>query len=80
MLTKYPLCIYQNDAMGCSDRIIRSHTTLNSHKFGIPNSICKVYSITHDLMQFRTQIKNNISKTNFSSTAKLICHEADQGA
>ena len=54
MLIKYPLCIYHDDAMCCSDRIIRSHATLNSRKFGIPNSTYKVYSIAHNLMQFRT--------------------------
>ena len=51
-LIKYPLCIHQNDAMGCYDRIIRSHAILNSRKFDIPNDICKVYSIAHGLMQF----------------------------
>ena len=29
-LTKYPLCIHQDDAMGCYDRIIRRHVILNS--------------------------------------------------
>ena len=66
--------------MGCYDRIIRSHAILNSRKFGIPNKICKVYSITHDLMHFKTQINNNISMTSYSSTAELICHGADQGS
>ena len=79
-LTKYPLCIHQYDAMGCYDRIIRSHAILNSRKFGIPNNICKVYIIAHDMMQFKTQINNSISKTSYSSTAKLICHGAGQGA
>ena len=53
-LTKYPLCIHQDDAMGCYDRIIRSHAILNSRKFGIPNNIFKMYSIAHDMMQFKT--------------------------
>ena len=65
--------------MGCYDRIIRSHTILNRRKFGIPNNIYKVYSIAHVLMQFKTQINNNISKTSYSSTAELICHGAGQG-
>ena len=79
-LTKYPLCIHQDDAMGCYDRIIRSHAILNSRKFGIPNNICKVYSIAHGMMEFKTQINNSISKTSYSSTATLICHGAGQGA
>ena len=68
--------------MGCYDRIIRRHviTQLNNRKFGILNNICKVYSIKHDLMQFKTQINNNIFKTSYSSTAELICHGAGQGA
>ena len=79
-LTKYPLCIHQDDAMGCYDRIIRSHAILNSRRFGIPNNICKVYNIEHDMMQFKTQINNSISKTSYSSTANLICHGAGQRA
>ena len=66
--------------MGCYDRIIRSHTILNSRKFGISNTICKVYSIAHDMMQFKTQINNSISKKSYSSTANLICHGTGQGA
>ena len=78
-LTKYPLCLHQDNAMGCYDRIIRSHAILSSRKFGIPDNICKVYSIAYDLMHFKPQINNNISMTSYSSTAELICHEADQG-
>ena len=66
--------------MGCYDRIIRRHAILNSRKFGIPNNICKVSSIAHDLIQFKTQINNNISKKIYSNTAELICHGAGQGA
>ena len=79
-LTKFPLCIHQDDAMGCYARIIRSHAILNSCKFGIPDNICKEYSITHNLMKFRTHINNSISKKSYSSTDKLICHGAVQGA
>ena len=57
-LTKFPLCIHQDDAMGYYGMIIRNHAILNSRKFGIPDNICKVYSIAHNLMQFRTQINN----------------------
>ena len=79
-LTKYPLCIHQDDAMSCYYRIIRSHAILNSRKFGIPDNIFKVYSIAYDMMQFKTQINNNISKTSYSSSAELICHGEGQGA
>ena len=79
-LTKFPLCIHQDDAMGCYDRIIRSHAILNSRKFGIPDNICKVYSIAYNLMQSKTQINNSVSKTSYSSTNKLKCHGVGQGA
>ena len=78
-LTKFPLCIHQDDAMGCYDRIIRSHAIPNSCKFGIPDNICKVYSIAHNLMKFRTQINNSISKKSYSNTDKLKYHGAGQG-
>ena len=80
ILTNYSLCIHQEDAIDCYDRIIRSHAIINCRKFGIPNNICKLYSIAHDLIQFRTQKNNNIPKKSYSSTAELICHGAGQGA
>ena len=79
-ITKHPLCIHQDDAMGCYDRIIRSHAILNSRKFKIPDNMCKVYSIAHDLMQFKTQINNSVSKKSYSSTDKLKCRGAGQRA
>ena len=79
-LAKFLLCIHQDDAMGCYDRIIRSHAILNNRKFGIPDNICKVYSITQNLMKFRPQRINNISKKRYSSIEELICHGVGQGA
>ena len=38
-LKKHPLCIHQDDAMECYDRIIRTHATINSRKFCIPDNI-----------------------------------------
>ena len=37
------LCINQDDAAGCFDRIITNHTILNSRKFHIPSNIRKVH-------------------------------------
>ena len=69
-LTKFSLCI---------DRIIRSHAILNSRKFGIPDNICKVYSIAHDLIKFRTQMNITISKKSYSSTKTLTYYGVGQG-
>ena len=66
-LTKQPLCIHHDDAMDCYGRIIRSHVILNSRKFGIPDNICKRYSVTHDKMVFKLQL-NGISQQDYSST------------
>ena len=51
-LTKQSLYIYQDDAMGCYDVIIRTHVILNSRKFGIPDNICKLHLKAHDNMNF----------------------------
>ena len=60
-LTKQPLCIRYDDIMGCYDRIIRSHAILNSRKFGIPDNIYKLYSVTDDKTVLKLQL-NGISK------------------
>ena len=49
-LTKHPLYIHHDDALGCYDRIIRTHATINSHKFYIPDNIYKLYLKAHDNM------------------------------
>ena len=52
-LNKEPLCIHQDNTMGCYDRFIRSLATLNIHKFGILNNVCKRYIVTCDRMVFK---------------------------
>ena len=79
-LTKVPLCIHQDDAKACYDRIIRSHAILNSRKFGIPNNICRLYSITYDKMVFKLIINNGISKGDNRSSKTQKLHGAGQGA
>ena len=61
-ITKVPLCFHQDDAKTCYDRIIRSHIILNNRKFGIPNNIYRLYSITHDKILFKLIINNRIFK------------------
>ena len=61
-LTKFLLCIHQDDAKTCYDRIIRSHIIVNNRKFGIPNNIYRLYSITHDKILFKLIINNRIFK------------------
>ena len=73
-LTKQPVCIHQDDAMGCYDRIIRTHAIISSHKFGIPDNICKIHLKAHDNMEFKNQINNNSSKITYKSTKQLTMH------
>lgn len=47
-LTKFPLCIHYNNAIGCYKRIIREHVILNSHKFGIHDKFYRLHSIALD--------------------------------
>ena len=61
-LTKQPLCIHQDDTMECYDRIIRTHTTINSRKFGIEDDTYKLHLKAHDNMNSKNQINNNTSK------------------
>ena len=79
-LTKVSLCIHQDDAKACYDQIIRSHAILNSRKFGIPDNICRLYSITHDKMVFKLRINNGIFKGEYRSNKNKKLHGAGQGA
>ena len=57
-LTKQPLCIHQDDTMGCYDRIIRTHATIKSRNYEIPDNVCRLHLKAHDNMQFKNQINN----------------------
>ena len=66
--------------MGCYDRIIRGHTTLNSRQFLIPDNVCKVHNIAHNKMKFKTQIINNkISCIEYTNTNDLPLHGIGKG-
>ena len=78
-LMKHSLCIHQDNAMGCYDRIIRTHSKINSRKFCIPDNICKLHQKSHDNMEFKNQINNNTSKITYKSTKQLTMHDQGQG-
>ena len=79
ILTKHPLCIHQYDTMECYDTIIRTHATINSRNFFIPDNMCKLHLKTHDNMEFKSQIDNNTSKITYKSTKELPMHDQGQG-
>ena len=79
-LKRQILCIHKDDAKRCYDRIIREHSTLSNMKFLIPNNICKVHSIAHNKMKFKTQINNNTSSIEYTNTEDLPIHGIGQGA
>ena len=78
-LIRHKLCIYQDDAMGCYDRIIRRQETLSNRKFFKPENICKVHSIAHNKVKFKTQINNKISSIEYTNTEELPKHGIEQG-
>lgn len=79
ILARHTLCIHQDDAMGCYDWIIRGHATLSSRKCLIPDNICKVHSIYHNKMKFKTQINNKILSIEYTNTEGMPKHEIRQG-
>ena len=79
ILTKQSICTHQDDTMGCYNRIIRTHTILNSRKFEIPDNIWKLHLKVHEKMNFRNQINNNTSKITYDSTKNLTIHGTWQG-
>ena len=57
-LARTPLCIHQDDAKGCYDRIIRNHANLNSNKILIPDNVGKIYCEAHEKMEFKLNYIN----------------------
>ena len=47
-LARTPLCLHQDDAKGCYDRIIQNHANLNNKKFLIPDNVGKIYCEAHE--------------------------------
>ena len=79
ILTKSPLCIHQDDAKSCYDRIIWNHANLNNKKFLILDNVEKIYCEAHEKIEFKTQLHNSISKTSYTSTRELPFHGTGQG-
>ena len=78
--TREPICSYQDDTMGCYDRIIRNHAMLNNRKHGIPENVCKMHCNAHDNVIYKNQIKNKVSELIYTSAKELILHGVGQGA
>ena len=65
------LCIYQDDTIGCYDRIIHSYVILNSRAFRIEDNVYKCHCNVHNKMQFKTQMKYFISNNAYQSSQEL---------
>ena len=69
-LTQEQLCIHQDDAIGCFDRIIRNHAILNSRKYGVPQNTCKGHAQSIDKIEFKDRIGIR-SQTNYTPAPQI---------
>ena len=76
-LTSIPLCIHQDVAKRCYDRIIRNHTNLNNKKFLISDNVGKKYCEAHEKMTFKPNYI--ILSPKHSTPAQKNFHSLERG-
>ena len=74
------LVILQNDAKACFDRIVNNHSTFHSHRFEIPDQVCKIHSIILLNIKYRVQTTLGIASCIYQHTPQKPAHGSGQGA
>ena len=79
-MTCCTLCTFQNDAIGSFDRMIPSHSMLNSRKFGVPYQVCTLHVKTLNNTKYYIKTALDTSKTSYKSTEDSTIYGQGQGA
>ena len=74
------LVILQNDTKPCFDRIVNNHSTFHSHRFKIPDQVCKIHSIILLNIKYRVQTTLGIASCIYQHTPQKTAHGSGQGA
>ena len=79
-MTCCTLCTFQNDAIGCFDRMIPSHSMLNSRKFGVPDQVCTLHARTLENTKYFIKPALGTSTKSYQSTKDSKIYGQGQGA
>ena len=78
-MTCCTLCTFQNDAIGCFDRMIPSHSMLNSRKFGVPDQVYNLHAKTLTNTKYYIKTALGTSTTSCTSTEESKIYGQGQG-
>ena len=67
-MTCFTLCTFQNDAIRYFDRMILSHSMLNSRKFGVPDQVCTLHARTLNNTKYYIKTALGTSTKSYKST------------
>ena len=79
-MTCCTLCTFQNDAIGCLDRMIPIHFILNSRKFGVPDQVCTLLARTLKNTKSYIETVLGTSTKYYTSTEEGKIYGQGQGA
>ena len=79
-MTSCTLCTFQNDAIGCFDRMIPSHSMLNNRKFGVPDQVCTLHARTLNNTKYFIKTALGTSTQSYTSTEESKIYGQGQGA
>ena len=79
-MTCCTLCTFQNYAIGCFDRMIPSHSMLNSLKFGVPDQVCTLHARNLNNIKYYIKTALGTSTKSYQSTEESKIYGQRQGA
>ena len=79
-MTCCTLCKFQNDAIGCFDRMIPSYFILNSRKFDVPDQVCTLHARTLNNTKYYIKTALGTSTKSYQSTEESKIYGQGQGS
>ena len=74
------MCIFQNDAIGCFDHMIPSHSILNSRKIRVLDQVCTLHTKTLNNSKYYIKTVLGTSTTSYTYTEERKNYGQGQGA
>ena len=79
-MTYLIICTFQNDVIGCFDRMIQIHTMLNNRNFGVPDQVCTLHTKSLKNRKYYIKTALGTAKTAYFSNNKCKLYGSGQGS